>query len=329
MSNQEPGLVRPEYGTRPPGQTLPRVGGSAGGPSASAAPEPKSKRRRGAKPSRDAASRGVKSKVINTQKMAAIALAVVVAVLVVLLATASSAETYVVRINSSVPALSAVSPAQIEAISLPDSAIEPGAISAATAEEALEEALALIDTGRMRQYTPAGRQLHPEDISIEGDLTVPLGPGERLISVNAAVAASIGGQLRPGDTVDVIALAQISQDNVDVNGNAILDGRVSGTVARVVASNVEIVNVFPGEQTFDAAAQTQTGNRDKTVDEILPENPVPGIYVLRVTGEEAVVLGLTNLEADLFLTLRGGAAADPIDPFQPITLESILGIPAS
>jgi Flp pilus assembly protein CpaB len=331
MTNMDNGGVWPqEQGARPgvgvplPGMR-PQPGGSRSmnNPNAADKGGKRDKRDRATR-QRGSTDKAVTKRLLNSQKIMALLLAVLVAGLVFVATTSSTKETYVVRVNDEIQALSAITPNQIEAVSMPDYAIEPGAISAPTAKEALDAALELIKNGRMRQFTPSGRQLRTADISPEGQLREPLAADERLVSIEASVASAIGGQLQAGDRVDIVALASISTAG-DEQNLADFEQR-EGRIARQILSDVEIVNVLPGAQAFDSAAQQQTGpDSGRTPGEILPANPVPGIYVLRVTYDEAVVLGLVNGEADLFLTLRGAEAGDPTGPNQPLTLEELLG----
>ncbi len=251
------------------------------------------------------ADRAVTRRVINSQKIGAGILAVIVAVLVIALAGSSTTRTYVVRVNGAVPALGQVAPSQLEAISLPVDAIEEGALSGEDADALLEEAIELAKNGVVRQSLPAGRQLHPADFSAEAQLVVPLGADERLASIEARVGMAVGGGLKVGDRVDVIARFQVRDESEFDLSNA------TTTASTYVAHNIELVSVLPDEGTFDQVAQGQTADSDASPTEQLPAEPVPGIYVVRVSTRDAQILDLAQDQADLYLVLRGANASDP------------------
>ena len=135
-------------------------------------------------------------------------------------------------------------------------------------------------------------------------MAVPLGADERIFALEASVVAAIGGQLRAGDRVDVIAV-------IAYQGK---------TYSNVIASDVEIITTLPGEQQFNSIAQQQaSGSKDKGSNELLPSDPVPGIYNVRVNLNQAVVLAAAQSRGELVLVLRGASAADT--PVSAIDLE--------
>lgn len=314
----------------------PGIGGPAPTPHPMAAggqepPKPPKKRKRVR--GRGDGDKPVNKRVLSTQRIAALGLALVAVLAAISLTSVPDERSFVVRARTPIPAGSTVEPSQIEAVALPPAAIEEGAITGGTADEALEAALDVIDFGRARQYIHAGRQLHTDDLSLESELREPLAGDERLISVSAAVSGGVGGQLLPGDRVDVIAIASITfADDADVRigpDGEELPERATGRVVRTVATDIEIVSVFPAEQFFDNASQQQVGEDTRTPSELLPARPVPGIYVMRASLEDANILALANSQATLVLALRGADAEDPLGLISPITLEDLLGLPSS
>jgi len=279
--------------------------------------------------------KNVHRKVLSTQRIAAVGLALVAALAAYSLLSVPEERTFVVKTSTAIPAASVVEPDMIYTIPLPAEAVEEGAITGATSEEAFEKIFELIGNGRARQYIPVGRQLHEDDFSPEGLLREPLRPDERLISIEASVAGGVGGQLMPGDRVDIIAFANVSFGNdgeirLGPTGEE-LPPRAEGTVSRTIVTDVELVSILPAEQFFDNAAQQQFGGAgdEKSPNELIPQRPVPGIYIIRVSAEEAKILAVASNEATLVLAFRGADAQDQTSAINPITLEDILGLPGN
>jgi Flp pilus assembly protein CpaB len=270
----------------------------------------------GAKRGGDKPEKAPTKRLMNTQKILAVVLAVVVGAMALLLSSAPDEKTFVVRTTQSIPALSQLSAAQIEAVALPVEAVEEDAVTAPTADEALELMSELLDKGRVRMELSKGHQLKARDFTADALLANPLGPDERLISVEASVVNAVGGQLRAGDRIDIVVVAE-----ADIR---LPDGtETRRTLSNVVAYNVEIVSALPGKTQFDAISQEQIGaENDLSGNALLPNDPVPGIYNIRVTVEQAVILSAAGAKGELYLLARGAGATDTV--VAPIDLEDAL-----
>lgn len=264
-----------------------------------------------AKPSKKPS--GHTRRILTLNRTLAIVLALIAAALVWGSLGAPEPETtYVLRTAAPIPALSIVSADNLEAVALPDAAIEDGAITGATADEAFAAAETLLSTSRLRTALPAGRQLHTDDFTADATVAGSLAPGERLVSIRAGVHDAVGGQIRTGDHIDVIGV-------IDVENNP---------VANVIAHDLEVVSILPDESQFQSAAQQQVvgGDIDKTPSELLPGDPIPGIYVVKADVTQAVILGMANDKATLYLVLRGGDAIDQ-EPGSVSLNDVIVGTP--
>ena len=247
------------------------------------------------KKEKEKAPKTTTKRLLNKQRVFAIAFALVAIMIGLNLSSQEQPSTYVVRATTAVPALSKVEPGQYEIVALPTVAVEEGAISGDSMSKVETLISELFVNARTRMSFPKGHQFHQEDFSGEVQLAVPLGANERILALEASVVSAIGGQLRAGDRVDVIAV--ISYQNK--------------TYSNVVASNVEIIAALPGEQQFNSIAQQQAaGSKDKGSNELLPSDPVPGIYNVRVDLNQAVVLAAAQSRGELVLVLRGASASD-------------------
>ena len=305
MSNNQPGMHEPygtfgaSYGT-PPG-----VGES---PMRSLRGEDKKESKRGKKRKEKAAPQSNSTKrLLNKQRVFALGFAALAGLLALSLTSTTEETTFVVRTTAVVPALSNLTAAQVEAVALPTVAIEEGAITATTAEGAIEKISTLLETGRLRTSLRKGHQLHLDDFTADVELAAPLGPDERIFALEAGVVAAVGGQLRSGDRVDVVAVIEF-------------EGKV---LSNVIATDIEILSALPGEQQFNAVAQEQVnGSRDSAGADLLPSDPVPGIYNVRVSVSQAVTLSAAASRGELVLVLRGKDAQNT--PTAPVRLDEVV-----
>lgn len=121
-------------------------------------------------------------------------------------------------------------------------------------------------------------------------LTRDLGAGDRLISVSATTGTAVGGSLRVGDTVDIIAVGGSPQ------------------LASLVVSGAEIKAVSTSAREIDAAAQRQASAAEsggaKNPSKYLPGDPIPGLYTFKVSSDVATKLALLDQSAKLYLVYR-------------------------
>jgi Flp pilus assembly protein CpaB len=246
-------------------------------------------------------------RLMSRQRLFAVVLAAIAGLLVLTSTSGSSSGAFVARLTTTLPALSTLEDSQWEIISLPDNAIEEGAFTA-DSKDGVQALLAAHSSGRVRGALAKGHQLRESDFSADAELATPLAQDERLVAVEAAVMSAVGGQLRAGDHVDVIAV-------VDIEGT---------TIANLVATDIEIIAALPGSQQFNSVAQEQVSgsNKGRTGNELLPSDPVPGIYNVRVSTTEAVILAAASSRGNLVLVLRGKGSADL--PVAPVNLDQVM-----
>lgn len=240
-------------------------------------------------------------------------------------------QTFVTVATRSIPALAQVKADWFEARQVPEEVIADGALTGATAEEALAE-LNLDDDAQVYARYPiaSGSQVHLSSLSYEAQLPAgsnELAPDERLVSVSANVASSVAGVLRVGDRVDVVATGQWRLSDYDPTLSSV-------TGAAGVVEDVEIVAITIDESLYSDIAssiveQQQTGADDvdepKSPEDLLPGDPVPGIYTLKVHRDLVNRLTAANAHLDLALVYRGQDAQ--AGEFSPATVLDVLCLP--
>ena len=267
-----------------------------------------SKKAKKAKKKADDADKAPTRKLMSTQRLLALALGALAVVLFLFSQEDPGPEqAFVVRTAAPVAAMSNLNASQLEAVVVPEEFIESGAFVAESAEEALELALEEHE-GDLYQYPVSrGRQITADMFSLADRLRQDLGPDERLISVPASIARSVGANLRVGDRVDVIG--------------------VGSDVVATVATDLEIVAITLAEDTFGqlVTEQTREEGRDTEVAELVPGDPVPGTYTLRVGVADANRLALLAQEAQLIFTYRAPGAESTLS--RPVSiLEMLCGL---
>jgi len=198
---------------------------------------------------------------------------------------------WVVVAASPIATNTVVSAPLLKAIQLPESAIAPGAVTAADAKTAVGDAVKQLATVRTQYPFAPNQQIVPAQFGVQINLGQPLGPDERLMSIRASVAASLAGSITAGDNVDIYAAA------ADVSGP--------------VALNVPIVSVTVSEDRYNAVADQQASNKNAKPSDLLPGDPVPGTYVIRVKADMVAKIVAVDSGAKLYLVYRGDKATDP------------------
>jgi Flp pilus assembly protein CpaB len=242
-----------------------------------------------------------------------------VALLVVLSSTATPDNAYVLRARQNLNVALAVTAGELEAVAVPTASLEPGVVSGDSAEQVLARARGdeagpdgadwQVIGKRPRFPVFAGQQVRPEMFtSLDGEVGVELADTERLVSVQVPAGNALGGALGVGDRVDV----------------AVYSGDFSG----LVAENVEIVAVQAGGDVLRNAQQRQAGDRELTPNELLPTDPIPGTYVLRVPADRAVPLIAADGTGRLYLVGRG-ATDQPTPNAAATLLEAVCSSPSS
>lgn len=249
---------------------------------------------------------------------------IIALVLVVLLAGVTffatrdtDAKVYVFKTTEPVSALQRINANSLEIVEVPSSFVEGG--TPTSAEIAADQNRSVADRtafarrafvgsspDRLRalqeQYLanafaqteiPAGVQLRGDMLTFDS-LVSNLGPTERLVSIQASVGASVSGVLRAGDRVDVIASSS------------------SGQTAELVLQDVEIVSVAVDESLYASAAQQQLSttseNNNLSPEQILPGDPIPGTYTLRVQAADSTRLAVYDANSKMYLAYRAASA---------------------
>lgn len=270
-------------------QNLPSFGGQGSVPAeATDSPKKRKKRQRGG---------------LNPGRRNAILAAGLAALVFAAVASTGSSEpttTWVLRTRVDVNALEQVREGMLEAVELPPEAVLPDAISGDSAEEVLEAAAGDSDGFGVVGAYPVypirqGQQLSLSLFSSDGRVDLSLAPDERLVSVSASATAAVAGALQPGDRVDVVA----------VNG----PDRSAG----VVAADLEIVSVQVAASQLSnvAARQASEDGRELSPEDLLPRDPIPGIYVVRADVKTAAALAVADTTSPLYLLYRGPGAETP------------------
>lgn len=289
----------PAQGMPAAGPGFPQAGPPVGGPSpragAAAAPAGrsrpgKSSRSEKSKGNKDTADKPVTKRLVSRQVLFAGIFALLAGGAVVWYLGGSGGTQYVVRSASDIAAGTPISRELLEAAELPADALEPDSFTADSAEGALDKAMEELD-GVVSQYPLAKKsQLREGQFGLQATLGAEMDPSERLVSIQASVGTSVAGALSAGDRVDIIGAA---------------DG-----LTRVVAYNVPIMSITVSEEQYNSVADQQSADKDVKAGDILPGNPVPGIYVLKLPA--AAVPGVLNWNesATLYLSYRAPNSID-------------------
>ena len=228
-------------------------------------------------------------RVVSTQRKLFLGFAVVVGLLTVLVATSANKGTYIVRTTDAIGALQSIDQSHLETFAVDDAAVEPTAWSGPDARKLMTEVLAAIASKRTSLPIGAHQQLRPELFSTQIETSSPLSPDERLVSISARASAAIVGSLKPGDRVDVYAAT-------------------TAGLAGLLGSDVEVVAVSITADQLDSASQQQVTQKDKQLSDLVPGNPIPGTYVLRVNAADVARFVAADAGGKVYLSLRGADA---------------------
>lgn len=217
------------------------------------------------------------------------------AALLLLLGGSDGAQQFVVRAKQNLPAQQAVTESMIEAVPVDADVINPNWITGSTAREAMDIATGEHD-GADDSYVVVGKRpvlpiLAGQEIRREAladslrSAAGEIAPNERVISIAVPAENAAGGALRVGDLIDVVV--------------------TDGTTALLVTPGVEIIGVQAAPSTLSSVSQRQgtAENREAAPEDLLPTDPMPGVYVLRVSGDAAVEIAAANT-GDLHLVYR-------------------------
>ena len=231
-------------------------------------------------------SRQTTRRVVSTQKRIFLVFSVIFALLVVLFMTSARPSVYIVRTTDAVGALQSITEDRIEAFAVDQSAVEPTAWSGADKAKLIDEVMAAIASKRTAMPIGARQQLRPELFSTQLEGSSPLSPDERLVSVSARASAAIVGALKAGDRVDVYAAT------------------ASG-LAGLLGSDIEVIAVSVMPDQLDSLSQQQVTEKGKVLSDLVPGNPIPGTYVLRVKAGDVSRFVSADAGGKIYLSLRG------------------------
>ena len=254
-------------------------------------------------------------KVVNRQILVAGAFALLVAAGAAFFLTKDDDSVYVVRANTDIPALTALTMDLVEAAPVAEENLAAGSFAGYTAEEALSYASeAFAAGGRSTSIINFREQIVESDISGVSGLNEPLLENERILSIESDVVDSVAGQIRPGDRVDIYGTVSSDQ----------------GAFSGIVASNVPVIAVtVASDQLRRAGAKQQSADADNSnPSTYIPVDPIaPGIFVVRVNDEVASRLISVQGDGKLSLVYRDLEATDydgpPSTPIEAICSGSL------
>lgn len=226
---------------------------------------------------------------VNTQRTLFLIFALLAGLLATVAVTASSPSTFVARTTTAVNSLVPMSADQWEVVSVDPEFVEDGAWSGDNADKLILDVKEAIDGKRVGVQLVSGQQLRPTLFIDKIELSTPLTVDERLISISARAGAAVVGTIRPGDRIDLYATA-------------------GQGVVGLLGSDVEVVSVSIDSDQLDSAAQAQLNQPDKTLSELVPGEPIPGTYVLRVSAFDVAAYVAADVSGGIFISLRGASA---------------------
>lgn len=214
---------------------------------------------------------------ISANRRGALIMAAVAGVVGLLLITdvAGGSKTYVVVAKQGISPLATVSDSQLDVVQVAPKNVIADAFTGSSKSAALDSAKKAIKGLDTLYPLAQGQQLTKDWFSQPAQLVPDLAPDDRLVSVTASVATAVGGTLRAGDHVTVYATLE------NATG-------ASGALSGVLVPDAQIVSIQPGLDQFNSAAQQQasTDGQNKQPSQLLPSQPIPGIYVLKVKTDQ-------------------------------------------
>lgn len=289
------------YESAPPFQTLP--GGMPGGPGmppSGPGATPAGGDQKGKK------DKPPTKKVVSRQFIIAVLFALVAGAIVVWAVSDKAPVTYVAVTKGPVNTNTEVNASLLKAVPVEPELVQPGAVSGHDPEAVLKEAEAQLAGVRSQFPMTANQQVIPEQFGLKVTLGEGLAPDERLVSFRASVSAAVAASIQAGDRVDIYAAAD------ELGG--------------LLVADVPVVSYTVSEDKFDSVAAAQAGaEKDASPQELLPSDPVPGTYTVRVKADDVHKLVVADNAGKIYLAYRGEDAVDAEDA-GPITLtEAICG----
>jgi len=234
---------------------------------------------------------GPAKKVVDRQLKLAGIFALVVAVIVGLSVVGSGGGTYVVQVTRAVGVNSEVSTTSLNAVKVDPAVVVDGALSASSSKDVLGKVADLLKKSpRATRSIAKGEQVTPSMFGSALDLADKVDPDQRLLSVEIPISRAVGGQVEAGSSVDIIGTAN------DVTG--------------VLATAVKVMSVTVSESAYQHIADLQSSDTKAKPSDLLPATPVPGIYLLRVSADEAARIQAVADNGTLTLVYRPADSTD-------------------
>ncbi len=166
---------------------------------------------------------------------------------------------------------SGTTPPTITAVVVPKSMLLANGFTGSTQAAAIDAAVKGIPAGSQTiGAIPAGTPVLASQFATALVPAATLG-SDQLISLTAQVQNALGGSLQVGNYVDVY----------------VSTGGQPGSPATLIASNVQIIAIHASVDQYSNIASQQSSDRTLNPTDVLPTNPVPGIYILQVTPQVA------------------------------------------
>lgn len=166
----------------------------------------------------------------------------------------------------------------------------------------------------VRYPIPAGAPLFADYLEDPDAARADLAPDERLLTIRASIGRTFAGRLAAGDHVDIIA--------------------TNGDIASLVGIDAEIVAVDVSEGALESAADTIANPEEGTVgdldrDDLVPADPIPGLFTLRVRTVDLTRLAVLDASTNLTLAYRDPSATDLVAAAPASVLEVMCAHPTT
>lgn len=172
----------------------------------------------------------------------------------------------------------------------------------------------------------AGQTILPSQVSTstgEG-LTFAVGKGMRAVSINASEVSIAGGNVSPGNYVDVIGVFRMSTANDAGPMIAQLTGEAYGsfkvpadsTLTFTLLQNLRILAVAQKLPDDTAKPSEDAGSTNDVSILASRANPKASTITLEVTPQQAQILAIADMQGDLRISLRafGDASKVTVNP---------------
>lgn len=204
-----------------------------------------------------------------------------------------------------IPRGTMIEPEMLETVIVPNAYIQPQAVSSL---DRISGMVAAIDIPAKDQITRT-KVMVPRDISQGGSLAMATPVGKRAVAVPVDITSSVGGMIRPGDYVDVIALIQVPVQTPE--------GKTAAQLATVpLFQNILVLAV--GQDIGAPAAETKTRYEKEE-----PRKADSSIITLALSPQEAnLATFVLEQGAKLRLLLRSPADSQ-VQNIPPATMETL------